>query len=155
MVPSILFGRNLHPHFPRIRGDGPISLRFSKLVIRFSPYSRGWSVPKLLFAWELPIFPVFAGMVPPSIRTVIPSFNFPRIRGDDPTSCGLPLMKRRFSPYSRGWSLQWRGRTARRSIFPVFAGMVPALAVFANAGIHFPRIRGDGPMKIAVMVIGP
>ena len=54
-------------HFPRIRGDGPWWMPICRLLLTFSPYSRGWSRVRLLKWAPRRIFPVFAGMIPAQI----------------------------------------------------------------------------------------
>ena len=97
--------------------------------IAFSPYSRGWSLWRSRLMRHLPIFPVFAGMVPVNIATYMHETDFPRIRGDGPVSLTLMAAPTRFSPYSRGWS----GYTLELGCTPK----------------NFPRIRGDGPLNRA------
>ena len=137
--------QSIGSNFPRIRGDGPVSLEMVLVLRAFSPYSRGWSPSAQGRPHRRLIFPVFAGMVPSigsSCRTVL---NFPRIRGDGPCCRGGSLTDIRFSPYSRGWSPNLRTWSASASIFPVFAGMVLMRNCMPCSLSHFPRIRGDGP----------
>ena len=53
--------------------------------MRFSPYSRGWSLFVLFVGREVIILPVFAGMVPDVERILSDKINSPRIRGDGPS----------------------------------------------------------------------
>ena len=114
-------------HSPRIRGDGPASMRGFAAEVVFSPYSRGWSLIERGMLPDECILPVFAGMVPTQQRFTSPSVNSPRIRGDGPTCYASKDGIMEFSPYSRGWSRKSAVVTARASILPVFAGMVPSL----------------------------
>ena len=114
---------------PRIRGDGPLKAAWGEITEAFSPYSRGWSQSRTrpetshdilpVFAGMVPviidldltagyILPVFAGMVPRSLVATRVPLNSPRIRGDGPISGFRLLTRRKFSPYSRGWSHQGR-----------------------------------------------
>ena len=69
-------------NFPRIRGDDP---------------------PAAAAAFvRMPIFPVFAGMIPPGHLPCQWAYYFPRIRGDDPSQHGGFPEIVGFSPYSRG-----------------------------------------------------
>ena len=104
MVPICTTMLSYRAHFPRIRGDGPLSLPASGTLRGFSPYSRGWSCwTRCVMSWFM-IFPVFAGMVPSTPNMVPILAYFPRIRGDGPCPLMLPLSWLSFSPYSRGWS---------------------------------------------------
>ena len=63
MVPIDAAAGPLPVYSPRIRGDGPSSKARVISGGRFSPYSRGWSLGCLYRRQDLPILPVFAGMV--------------------------------------------------------------------------------------------
>ena len=76
--------RNAAQHFPRIRGDGPELMEVMGIKSKFSPYSRGWSLPDRWFLITQRIFPVFAGMVPGHVVVKDTLLHFPRIRGDGP-----------------------------------------------------------------------
>ena len=92
-------------HFPRIRGDGPSSSLARSSSLKFSPYSRGWSGDSAVPCKSATIFPVFAGMVPRQSCPYTGAPDFPRIRGDGPMPPRHVDTSRKFSPYSRGWSL--------------------------------------------------
>ena len=64
MVLASCTSRISHADFPRIRGDGPGTVVSDNIISKFSPYSRGWSRTAQVIAYKVPIFPVFAGMVP-------------------------------------------------------------------------------------------
>ena len=91
-------------HFPRIRGDGPMRMPICRLLLTFSPYSRGWSQGGQAADTCIIIFPVFAGMVRCTFTTRAVSSHFPRIRGDGPRRKARMGASIAFSPYSRGWS---------------------------------------------------
>ena len=71
--------------------------------------------------------------------------NSPRIRGDGPPIWCCLSIKSQFSPYSRGWSVNFSWFKNPQAILPVFAGMVPSPQPPKPKGTHSPRIRGDGP----------
>ena len=171
MVPAFLRKAAKDPHSPRIRGDGPFPRKNTLMLILFSPYSRGWSLPVHCPDTCEHILPVFAGMVPrcgvgdPAHGRILPVFAgmvprrrsatpgkpyFPRIRGDGPTSCPTQPPTTVFSPYSRGWSQPATPVETPAEIFPVFAGMVPPQRRCSRPSSHFPRIRGDGPMRMPI-----
>ena len=89
-------------HFPRIRGDGPTSIEGVAVEKAFSPYSRGWSRPHNGHGITHRIFPVFAGMVPPTRRRTPTRRHFPRICGDGPSFINAEPEWSVFSPYLRG-----------------------------------------------------
>ena len=91
-------------HSPRIRGDGPGSFWPGSTVLRFSPYSRGWSRARRFHTGLPHILPVFAGMVPMPCAASLPNKDSPRIRGDGPCYPAHIVFLDQFSPYSRGWS---------------------------------------------------
>ena len=64
-------------------------------------------------------------MIPREQSPRQPAAYSPRIRGDDPATCWL--------------CLPWR------PILPVFAGMIPSLAMLVLLARNSPRIRGDDP----------
>ena len=93
------------------------------------------------------ILPVFAGMVPAQTGSGSSQRYSPRIRGDGPY-IKVPLKATiKFSLYLRGWCHQYGKVSLSLSIFPVFAGMIPAfrtidgklllflVAGFVNLGI--------------------
>ena len=84
MVPARHGDITIDRNFPRIRGDGPELMEVMGIKSKFSPYSRGWSLPDRWFLITQRIFPVFAGMVLPVLRVAIHAAHFPRIRGDGP-----------------------------------------------------------------------
>ena len=96
------------------------------------------------------IFPVFAGMVPGHFVTPFHILNFPRIRGDGPSTSSQRRFPCSFSPYSRGWSPAHTAPQQLQKIFPVFAGMVPGRRLLLKTQRDFPRIRGDGPVALTV-----
>ena len=72
--------------FPRIRGDVPTCRQGYSPGRRFSPHTRGCSVPRVCLIRRHHVFPAYAGMfravsAPSSALT-----GFPRIRGDVPTA---------------------------------------------------------------------
>ena len=143
---SLEYRRCLH-HFPRIRGDGPALGIKIPMDLVFSPYSRGWSPVRHPRRGLASIFPVFAGMVRTYLSGHQVETYFPRIRGDGPDALGMAALQKRFSPYSRGWSLRWSVAQGEAAIFPVFAGMVRCTLQTSYNKWHFPRIRGDGPHR--------
>ena len=153
MVPPqrpTLWGR---PYFPRIRGDGPIAYVKTGWAGRFSPYSRGWSQRPQIGFLVMHIFPVFAGMVRTRPLRKRICVNFPRIRGDGPILPNIHVLQGEFSPYSRGWSHRNSLLPHARCIFPVFAGMVRRSYGYQSIGSNFPRIRGDGPVSLEMVLV--
>ena len=73
---------------PRIRGDGPNLIPEWFFIIKFSPYSRGWSLSLNCQSDTPNILPVFAGMVPLWLAGHLYSIDSPRIRGDGPMNMG-------------------------------------------------------------------
>ena len=102
MVPARHGDITIDRNFPRIRGDGPELMEVMGIKSKFSPYSRGWSLPDRWFLITQRIFPVFAGMVLPVLRVAIHAAHFPRIRGDGPQTQWTVGTSSRFSLYSRG-----------------------------------------------------
>ena len=147
MVPSLADTSITPPHSPRIRGDGPVHAPTAPDRGKFSPYSRGWSVPELR-PWNTGgILPVFAGMVPYLGLSKILQADSPRIRGDGPIIKHVIHHGLKFSPYSRGWSQCPSAQSHQVAILPVFAGMVLRLVACARKALYSPRIRGDGPLS--------
>ena len=104
MVPTPMRGLRNALDSPRIRGDGPSLVTTSTGMLKFSPYSRGWSCPDDGHGVPHGILPVFAGMVPPPDWLNAWAGNSPRIRGDGPELAKVTDYLTKFSPYSRGWS---------------------------------------------------
>ena len=90
--------------FPRIRGDVPGTGESAGLGLLFSPHTRGCSFTFNCVAELLIVFPAYAGMF--LIRVITGNINnrFPRIRGDVPVSAQITILRRGFSPHTRGCS---------------------------------------------------
>ena len=60
--------RNEKPHvnkcFPRIRGDVPLPSGLMRLILMFSPHTRGCSLGQYMAQVGIPVFPAYAGMFP-------------------------------------------------------------------------------------------
>ena len=76
---------------------------------------------------------------------------FPRMRGDGPyTGAGI-TSSFKFPPHARGWTQQrpvWAGFYI---VSPACAGMDPRSMRHAASVSGFPRMRGDGPWRVAVI----
>ena len=131
--------------FPRQRGDGPGWVSSCEDHRTVPPPARGWSHCRGGPFVTVRGSPASAGMVPSMSASASPSSRFPRQRGDGPCRSPWPTRCRPVPPPARGWSLQndRPDHLARGS--PASAGMVPPSRVTPDAGVRFPRQRGDGP----------
>ena len=160
------FGKTLvSDSFPRIRGDVPM-LRLRLCVLsRFSPHTRGCSLCDLGDHRNQHVFPAYAGMFRrsaespgglrgfPRIRGDVPPVSpgraaaagFPRIRGDVPGAKIFGGFQPRFSPHTRGCSVNLNPQAAGALVFPAYAGMFRKFFPPSSSPWCFPRIRGDVP----------
>ena len=111
--------------FPRIRGDVPLGGKFSITDEAFSPHTRGCSCPDRLRCGLLEVFPAYAGMFQPVLRTLPTPNGFPRIRGDVPIANPAAEGAIRFSPHTRGYSGCCARPPQKEVVFPAYAGMFP------------------------------
>ena len=111
--------------FPRVRGDVPLVFRGERLLVWFSPHTRGCSLSKPIGRVSKAVFPAYAGMFPAPGNHSNPGGCFPRMHA------GM----------FHGWCL----RCARQRGFPCIRGDVPIIDVIKTAFGWFPRIRGDVP----------
>ena len=80
---------------------------------------------------------------------------FPRVRGDVPASPNVPATPSRFSPRARGCSGADLAATFGGTVFPACAGMFPIISLTGAAHGSFPRVRGDVPDALIVLVFSP
>ena len=71
--------------------------------------------------------------------------DFPRIRGDVPSTSPVPLHCPQFSPHTRGCSVYKNAWRMPHCIFPAYAGMFRMRLRSRSVWANFPRIRGDVP----------
>ena len=112
--------------FPRIRGDVHQAGSDIHMPIPFSPHTRGCSSSAREKTSPAQVFPAYAGMFPRRGQTVARKTRFPRIRGDVPDCAKLNRKSARFSPHTRGCSLNRKSASSDFSVFPAYAGMFPS-----------------------------
>ena len=134
-----------------------------------SPHTRGWSRVSVQGHIDPPVFPAYAGVVPPPTTSPRAQPRLPRIRGGGPdltrddvqtlvssphTRGGGPYGAasgaRMFmsSPHTRGWSPPGHRYRGVVGVFPAYAGVVPVLGRGRFARRCLPRIRGGGPCAV-------
>ena len=131
--------------FPRIRGDVPPRSPCWPYACWFSPHTRGCSGLFRKSYRGLMVFPAYAGMFRINDRDRTGYRGFPRIRGDVPIGRERKPLRCRFSPHTRGCSVEFEFRPVEGEVFPAYAGMFLAGRYRDRSGRRFPRIRGDVP----------
>ena len=130
---------------PRMSGDDPVLLQFSRFRHLYSPHERGWS--SVLWEWTINwiVFPAWAGMILAMAKTKPKTLCIPRMSGDDPQSTINGETTKRYSPHERGWSCWQKQEISEKIVFPAWAGMIltPQLKKYNYVGI--PRMSGDDP----------
>ena len=92
---------------PRMRGDQPVNIINSNLIMQFTPHARGltyhdsWSMSRKI------IYPACAGITLCRSSAMVLFSNLPRRRGDQPNSICLRLAEHRFTPQARGSTRIW------------------------------------------------
>ena len=109
--------------FPRMRGDVPWSKPSAPAVAAFSPHARGCSESQPTRGTRIGVFPACAGMFLRFCATGQRERSFPRMRGDVPLWHSACHLRRRFSPHTRGCSLENRIDWRFMDVFPAYAGM--------------------------------
>ena len=112
--------------FPRIRGDVPQSPTPTTPCTRFSPHTRGCSYFSPGWFLSMCVFPAYAGMFRRPGCAWVPSWRFPRIRGDVPLDIGGEFTAGEFSPHTRGCSEMALAPVTDKPVFPAYAGMFRA-----------------------------
>ena len=72
------------------------------------------------------------------------------MRGDGPRTHGTPRPGNRFPPHARGWTLKRELPGRVTPVSPACAGMDPNIQTGNTASLGFPRMRGDGPLVVAI-----
>ena len=111
----------------------------------FSPHTRGCSCRRAYHRLFQHVFPAYAGMFRSTLPPSKSCNSFPRIRGDVPSDGHITLVRRRFSPHTRGCSRPNRRRGHQKAVFPAYAGMFRHSLAPNTPNASFPRIRGDVP----------
>ena len=88
------------------------------------------------------LFPAYAGVIPVLCPGLIFFPAFPRIRGGDPMFNPKKVYSGRFSPHTRGGSLELWKKPRRELLFPAYAGVIPCPGQTSGTLSTFPRIRG-------------
>ena len=133
--------------FPRARGDVPSKKVYLTVEQVFSPRTRGCSLCLRSYGAPAAVFPAHAGMFP-LFHTVKSLTNrFPRARGDVPTRITSGLVRRMFSPRTRGCSHHAKPCPLLRLVFPAHAGMFRSMKFSISSRYCFPRARGDVPPR--------
>ena len=109
--------------FPRIRGDVPQVRALIGGNPTFSPHTRGCSALAAARGPLMQVFPAYAGMFRRKPNPKIPSWCFPRIRGDVPLIAGNFPRVHTFSPHTRGCSYREPRSLQATPVFPAYAGM--------------------------------
>ena len=131
--------------FPRIRGDVPCFVVTELPSALFSPHTRGCSACPNQGVRKQRVFPAYAGMFRLSNPIVVHRVGFPRIRGDVPCVGHPTYTPPKFSPHTRGCSVDWPYALSAAGVFPAYAGMFRVFFSRARRWCGFPRIRGDVP----------
>ena len=109
--------------FPRIRGDVPRHKKCMIKTYQFSPHTRGCSSRKAYNCWSVYVFPAYAGMFLTKGWILTGQGGFPRIRGDVPMLSDPTIVRRAFSPHTRGCSGVAATGRGVVVVFPAYAGM--------------------------------
>ncbi len=89
--------------FPRVRGDGPVSLCCCPAAHEFPPRTRGWPADRQLCSRPDYVSPAYAGMARTCSQSTHRASSFPRVRGDGPPELPSRGAGDGFPPRTRGW----------------------------------------------------
>ena len=89
------------------------------------------------------ITPACAGKIVGLLRPALPTRNYPRLRGEDPTASISFLMARELPPLARGRLSPSSGMGAWNGITPACAGKMLMLDHLRAHDRNYPRLRGE------------
>ena len=120
-----------------------------------SPRMRGTPNRTRCAARRSGIIPAYAG------NTLLPWYPFGE-RGDHPRVCGEHYDPTRHgftsvgsSPRMRGTLTKLLGKGATRRIIPAYAGNTKSLRLWSRAARDHPRVCGEHPMLLAILLVLP
>ena len=135
--------------FPRAHGDAPRTLPERVHLRKFSPCTRGCTLPFTASFALVSVFPVHTGMHPSSAASRSSALCFPRAHGDAPRIVQAMRTLVKFSPCTRGCTQETSSQNKTVRVFPVHTGMHLSQDVPAKIHERFPRAHGDAPYKPA------
>ena len=137
--------------FPRLRGDVPLGSWTAPPSGWVPPLARGCPLMERRVAQDAAGSPACAGMsLCPSLGAPCLA-RFPRLRGDVPRSRWATARSAAVPPLARGCPPLCQRSELPHDGSPACAGMSLALIPLLTPFPRFPRLRGDVPMKCAVM----
>ncbi len=145
VVPSSPSSSTRSPRGPRARGGGPRTCQVIYGLCVWSPRTRGWSRCRHPRQPHPDVVPAHAGVVPSATPHDAPSRGGPRARGGGPRPVFTITVQYRWSPRTRGWSLQGLRTRPGAKVVPAHAGVVPSSMALAVLPLRGPRARGGGP----------
>ena len=98
------------------------------------------------------VFPACAGMFHRVRPGRCPGRRFPRVRGDVPPWGDPPRGSAAFSPRARGCSDKSGVMHFFEFVFPACAGMFRSGLKYSTTRKRFPRVRGDVPVTVMLLV---
>ncbi len=137
--------------FPRTRGDGPVKCRSLSRMAALPPHTRGWTQAQHGDQHLGRASPAHAGMDPAVTDRLGWANGFPRTRGDGPESFALASESAWLPPHTRGWTLDDLRPESLGPASPAHAGMDRWTLTGHPISRRFPRTRGDGPHRAAVL----
>ena len=138
----------VHPGFPRTRGDVPFTWPGQTTPAWLPPHARGCTPAYPAPRAPRTASPARAGMYLPGLPEAGRGRSFPRTRGDVPSTRRARNSAIRLPPHARGCTrdmsaLRWRARAS-----PARAGMYLFTRRSARCRRRFPRTRGDVPRTL-------
>ena len=134
--------------FPRMCGDGPLSIARVIRMMGFPPHVRGWTLSADVSSGGNHVSPACAGMDRMLNDATISTTGFPRMCGDGPAGSCLSSVGCLFPPHVRGWTVRAEYAKFRDHVSPACAGMDPYVSGFEVMYEGFPRMCGDGPLAL-------
>ena len=118
-------------------------------VAECSPPARGWTaILEGLPPVEV-VFPACAGMDRSPRTSAVTRASAPRLRGDGPAGVSPKSRRTSCSPPTRGWTANTREPSTDQLVSPAYAGMDRVQPPDDLDPQSVPRLRGDGPSRVA------
>ncbi len=128
-----------------MRGDRPQELVETHFHSKFTPHARGSTPSALPPPSKHGVYPACAGIDPPTTGKDMLVIGLPRMRGDRPSTHGLPPLFPTFTPHARGSTLNPIPCFLETTVYPACAGIDPRAKSRGIFERSLPRMRGDRP----------
>ena len=140
---------------PRVCGEHTYESTAPDIMKGSSPRMRGTRPFRWSENGSAGIIPAYAGNTQSNTMRGASVWDHPRVCGEhyDPTRHGFTSVGS--SPRMRGTLTKLLGKGATRRIIPAYAGNTKSLRLWSRAARDHPRVCGEHPMLLAILLVLP